>query len=436
MVHLKQGEKGYSFNSQICQNCFCLGTLFLASAPFLSCFFFIYPLFKSISNNFNDLFKDRFNQLFILISSFLTLKSLFASFFLSNQIESWDPILNWAGIANLIPLFICFMGFNQYLDKESKRERIAKYFIIGTIPVLISCIGQFWFEWYGPFETLNGLIIWFQRPLTSSNQNVTGLFSNPNYAGVWLTMMWPLSVALLFKKLNLKQYFKSKIMTLIIIALTSSILLTNSRNAWIGFLISMPFLFGKKSLRWYIPCLVILISIIFLSFLPFIPIEIRDLAQSLVPNNVQTKISEITLNLNTFPRLNIWSSAIAFIIQRPLFGWGAGAFPYLYRVKSGFWNDHAHNLFLELSVSYGLIISILIFSILITILIKSFYEIFLSSNKGSIIDKGWWAAGFIFFFSHLNDVLIYDIRINLASWIFLIGLKNIFSNNTNGLQES
>mgnify|MGYP001309802732 FL=1 len=434
MFYLKKGKTGYSFNSDIGLDCFCLGTLFLASAPFLSCFFFLYPLFKGILNNFHLLIKDRFNQLFILISSILIIKSLLSSFFPSNQIESWDPILNWAGIANWIPLFICFMGFNQYLDKESKREQIAKYFIIGTIPVLVSCIGQFWFKWYGPFETLNGLIIWFQRPLTSSNQNVTGLFSNPNYAGVWLTMMWPLSFALLVKKINIREYFRSKIMALIIIALTSSILLTNSRNAWIGFLLSMPFLYGKKSLKWYIPCLAILISIIFLSFLPFVPIEIRNLAQMIVPENVQTKISEITLNLHTFPRLNIWSSAIGFIKQKPMFGWGAGAFPHLYRFKSGFWNDHTHNLFLELSVSYGLLISILIFIVLITILIKSFYTIFISHKESSIIDKGWWVAGFIFFFSHLNDVLIYDIRINLASWIFLIGLKNIFYINTNELK--
>ena len=82
-----------------------------------------------------------------------------------------------------------FIGFKHYVNNQQKRKVIAKFFIAGTIPILISCIGQYWFDWYGPFEILNGLIKWFQRPLSPTYQNVTGLFSNPNYAGTWLTMM-------------------------------------------------------------------------------------------------------------------------------------------------------------------------------------------------------------------------------------------------------
>ena len=56
--------------------------------------------------------------------------------------------------------------------------------------------------------------------------------------------------------------------------------------------------------------------------------------------------------------------------------------------------------------------------------------IFITNNR-SIIDKGWWIAGFIFFISHLYDVLIFDIRINLIGWFFLIGLKNTYILQTN-----
>ena len=72
------------------------------------------------------------------------------------------------GIFNWIPLFISFWGFQAYLQNKSQRELFAKYLIAGSIPVLISCILQYWFNIYGPFETLNGLIVWFQKPINGN----------------------------------------------------------------------------------------------------------------------------------------------------------------------------------------------------------------------------------------------------------------------------
>ena len=57
--------------------------------------------------------------------------------------------------------------------------------------LIIDGFTQYFLKWYGPFEIFNGLIIWFQREPAYSS--VTGLFNNPNYAGLWLTAMWPFS---------------------------------------------------------------------------------------------------------------------------------------------------------------------------------------------------------------------------------------------------
>lgn len=410
-------------------NLFLLGVLFLASAPFISCLIFIYPISKGLSGLKFNILKDRNNQVFLLVSTILLLKSIFSIFNVDNQITSWTYSLNWAGIANWIPLFICSIGFNKYLNDAYKRSLVAKYFIAGTIPVIVSCLGQYWFEWYGPFEILNGLVKWFQRPLTN-NKNVTGLFSNPNYTGLWLTMMWPLSIAIMKEKIYFKEFLKSKIMFIIVILITSFTILTNSRNAWIGLFLSIPIFLGKKSLRWYLPAIFIIVFFILASFLPFIPIEIKDLSEALIPSNVENKFSEIILNLDTFPRIDIWNNAIQYILQKPLFGWGAGSFPFLYNLKTGLWNNHTHNLFLELSLSYGILVASLIYYIFIRILIKSFNYIFIKKSSTSICDRGWWIAFLIFFLSHLYDVLIFDIRINLASWIFLVGLNNIIDDSS------
>ena len=80
-----------------------------------------------------------------------------------------------------MPLFLSFWGFQPYLKSSKDREIVGKILIASSIPVLISGFGQYWFQWYGPMQTLNGLIIWFQKDVGGQ---LTSLFSNQNYADV------------------------------------------------------------------------------------------------------------------------------------------------------------------------------------------------------------------------------------------------------------
>ena len=84
-------------------------------------------------------------------------------------------------IFNWIPLFLVFWGSQEFLNTPEKRQIFAKYLIIGTIPVIFSCIAQYWFYWQDTLYGLNGLIIWFQKP--NDRIFMSGLFSNPNYTG-------------------------------------------------------------------------------------------------------------------------------------------------------------------------------------------------------------------------------------------------------------
>ena len=71
-----------------------------------------------------------------------------------------------------------FLGFKKYLETLEQRLFVGKLFIAGTVPVIVTCFAQYWFGWYGPLETLNGLIVWYQRPIGFPHVGVTGLFSN------------------------------------------------------------------------------------------------------------------------------------------------------------------------------------------------------------------------------------------------------------------
>ena len=65
--------------------------------------------------------------------------------------------------------------------------------ISGSIPFLVTGIGQYHFNWTGPMETLFGLIKWYQRPIDNTivtRGGLTGLFNNANYAGCWLNIIF------------------------------------------------------------------------------------------------------------------------------------------------------------------------------------------------------------------------------------------------------
>ena len=114
---------------------------------------------------------------------------------------SYDPnsSLSWIGLANWIPFFWCYWGFKPLLNNSEKRKKSSLILLSGTFPVFITGLGQSFFNWDGPFEIFNGLIVWYQRPLEGIT-GLTGLFNNPNYAGSWLNVIWPFCIAALLDK--------------------------------------------------------------------------------------------------------------------------------------------------------------------------------------------------------------------------------------------
>ena len=426
LINFFQGE--ISLKDKIGYFTFFLGVFLLPSAMALSILFFIVAISISFINP-NNFFKDKWNYPF-LISSFFMIMSSLKHFENTGELYKsyWEPSLSLIGLLNWIPLFFFFWGFQKYLNSPEKRMITSKIFICGSIPVIISGILQL-LNINGPLETLNGLVIWYQKPLTDFGGSLSGLFNNQNYAGLWMVMIWPFCLAANMQK-NLTKSSKL-IVFLICLSFSAFIFLTDSRNALLCFLISTPLVLGKSSLLWYLPTLLISFSFLALAVLPIFPEEIQIFAKSIVPSRIYTKFPEIGFNnLIEYPRISKWASAFGYILQKPLFGWGAAAFPIIYRLeKGGAWFGHAHNLPLDLAVSYGLFPSLLIFSSYLLLLLINFKKYFLGNIKNVLNDKyiyfqrAWFTSSLVFLISHLSDVLYFDGRIIIICWILLAGLR-------------
>lgn len=349
--------------------------------------------------------------------------SCFVNTFNSNLLEKYNinSSLFWIDLANWLPFFWCFGAFKPYLDNSEKRKLAGLIILSGTFPILLTGICQTFFGWYGPFQFLNGFITWYQRPLEGIT-GLTGLFSNPNYAGNWLNLVMPFCFASLIN--SKKNTWEISIIYFFIFLIGLCTVLTNSRSAWLGIFIAVILMYGKKSFKFIRNSLFLILSSIFLTISPIFGIRVQSFFRSIIPDSIWMEFTNFQSS-----RLEIWTSGLNLFFNNPIFGSGSGSFTQIFKYETGLWKGHSHNLVLEFLISYGIIAGIFIFIPIIILIYYSSKKIFLmkfSSNKiVNIYDKAWLSSLFILIFSQMVDVQYFDGRISIFGWLILSGLSNL-----------
>ena len=419
-------SKKYIFLGQIC---FLIGISLLPSALPLSVFFLLISIFLSLVKNRNIFFKDKWNIYLLILSLLMVISYVFKVITIDN-----DEIVHlikgaWIDLFNWLPLFLAFYAFQAYLANSKQRILFCKALLIGSIPVIFSCVTQNWLNWYGPYSTFFGLITWFQKPFENPESGITGLFNNPNYTSYWLSTILPFAFFVLLK--NKSNKFKFLIYLINSFLIFYLLILTSSRNGLFSISISTLLVFSSKlifSIILFAFAALIFVGL-FKSLFPFHVIEIID---SVIPTKLLSKFFSISeFNLNYLHRYDTYKNTILFIIQKPFFGWGASTFTILYFLKSKIsLTTHTHNIFLEVAYNYGIFAS-LFFTIFILKLLYESYKIIKIKNDIGIdnINKFWLTSSFCSVIFHLNDIPYYDGKINLLFWILLSGLKCIINEN-------
>ena len=285
-----------------------------------------------------------------------------------------------------------------------------------------------------PFETLNGLIIWYQRPIISPG-GLSGLFNSQNYAGSWLNLVWPFCIALIFEKT--KNFYNKSFAICFLVTIGLAILLTYSRNAWVGLLIAVPLVITQQAFFWLIIIFLISASLIIFLVSPIFSGEIQNIFRELIPNKILIEFSQEGYKNLDVTRLEIFKSALDIINKSPLLGIGAASFTAIYELKTTFYKGHSHNLLTELAISYGLPVTILFALTIISILVISYYVIFFKNLKYiDYFERAFWAAVFFFFLSQLVDIQYFDGKISIIAWILIASLKNIIDKDSGNLKNT
>ncbi len=414
---------------RVSEKIFLIGIFLLASTMSVGIIFILIATIISFWDRQEHHLNDKWSLSLIMISFLMFISCIVQTFRYSETvIYGWDISLTWIGLLNWIPLFYIFISTKGFLQTSSQRLNVAVYLFSGSIPVLVTGLGQYFFNWEGPLSFSNGLIIWYLKSI-EPHLGLSGLFSNQNYAGTWLSLIWPFSLGFIY--LNKNNKFKKLLSLLLLIITTSTIVLTTSRNAILGISTAFIFLLGIKGIVIIASFIIFFVTLSSLGqYLPLIS-TFNELLFSLIPEQFINKFSNLRIsNFLEFRRINLWNNTLKLISSKPIFGLGASFFPVLYEIyynPINYTEQHTHNLFLELAAAYGFLVSISILLFIISLIVFAFKS--LQSNNlcflDEIINKCWIASSLIIILSQMNDVTYYDGRISIIYWILLSGLRNI-----------
>ena len=333
---------------------------------------------------------------------------------------STSGALAWLGLFNWIPFFWGFWGWQPYLLDPAARQRCIGCLLAGSVPVVVTGLGQLLLGWEGPWSIVSGLIVWHVDAGGQPDGRLSGLFDYANIAAAWLALSWPLLLGrLLLPGANMP----GRILTVVLVLSHAVCLwLTASRNAWAAAVLAIPLVLGPGTWLWLLPVLLVVLLPLALSVFSWVPDALQVPARAIVPDSLWSRLTD-----SAFPgrppastRLGQWTVAVGLTLERPWLGWGAAAFSFIYPLRTGQWLGHPHNLPLELGVSFGAPVALLLLALplwMVAVVLRR------GMATANVSDRSWLVAFIILIGIHATDLPYYDSRLNIAGWFLLAGLR-------------
>ncbi|HBO16622.1 MAG: hypothetical protein UR69_C0002G0035 [Candidatus Moranbacteria bacterium GW2011_GWE2_35_2-] len=343
--------------------------------------------------------------------TFLITSFLFFCFFSTLTAENiWWSARKLLFLLSFIPLFLVINGISW---NKNKLQTFCSYLVLGA--GISASIGIFQFILQFFIGVRNTTIFWFDATMPflgktfsmavfqynswlveigdTTLMRAISFFPDPHMFSFYLSMIFPVSLALYFLTYK-KQYFFISILILI------ANFLSFSRGGYLGFLSGLLFFLilisTKKmekfqNLKYYVGIFSTLLLLII-----FIPNPIN-----------QRFLSSFNINEGSnSERIQIWSQALHIIKENPFFGVGIGNYSSATNSNSDYRTPiYAHNTYLDIAVETGIISAIIWITLILWSIIK------LARNKSNILFFGF-SAGIIAFSVHsFFDTAIFSVHI-------------------------
>lgn len=402
--------------------CFCVSVLFFPLFPALGALGLVVVLGLIWRNSSAQIFRSSLNRAFGILAGLLILSAALAEY----------PQEAGLGLANFLPYFALFMALKRLITEPRQLRILSWLLILPSLPIVVLGLGQLFQAW-DTAPLIESIFGWQLLPWGVPPGRMSSVFNYANFLAIYLAIAFTLTLGLWWSnwsnwsskstKLSNQRIFFLCLLTLILLADLTGLILTSSRNAWglaIFSFMAYALYLGWKWLVWGVTGAAT--AIIWAAFAPNLGgIQLRQI----VPTFIWLRLSDQAYErpVETL-RLTQWQFCWDLITQRPVFGWGLRNFTPLYQAKMNLWLGHPHNLFLMFGAETG-IISLLLFLVIIAAIIFPATKLCLtySSGESALILFSYLVAFTAYILFNLTDVTIFDLRVNTIAWILLAAIS-------------
>jgi O-antigen ligase len=401
--------------------CFGASVLFFPLFPALGALGLVIVLGIIWHQNHRLIFADALNRSFGILASLLVLSSAIAKY----------PQEAWLGLANFLPYFALFMALRCLITEPRQLRQLSWFLVLPSLPIVVLGWGQLFLGWDTP-SLIEIILGWQLVPLGVPAGRMSSVFIYTNFLAIYLAIAFTLTLGLWLEawqqksiKLQTPTFLPLSLLTLILLADISGLILTSSRNAWglaVFSFMTYALYLGWKWLVWGVTGAAM--AILWASFAPNLG---GTQLRRLVPAFIWLRLSDQAYQrpIETL-RLTQWQFCWQLITERPVLGWGLRNFTPLYEAKMNLWLGHPHNLFLMFGAETG-IISLLLFLAIIAMIMFKATKLCLTEfgNAPNLIFFSYLVAFTSCVLFNLADVTIFDLRINTIIWILLAAISGV-----------
>ena len=400
--------------------CFGFSVLVFPLFPALGALGLVVVLLRVWQANFKRIIESSLNRGLAILAVLMTISSALA----------YQSTPAWLGLANFVPFFALFAALRCLIRHPVRLTQLSWLLVLPSLPVVILGLGQLFINWDTP-ELMETILGWQLVPLGIPPGRMSAVFTYANFLGIYLAIAFCLTLGLWLDwhnkaKLNRRSIYTLILLTIILFADLSGLVLTSSRNAWGLVIISFMAYAVYLGWHWLVGGVTAAATVIL--WASFAPNLGGEQLRTVVPTFIWARLSDRMYPDRPVETLRItqWQFCWDLIQDRPLLGWGLRNFTPLYEAKSSFWFGHPHNLFLMLGAEIGIIAVLLLLAIVGSIMISA-TRLLLSDRSSNLILFSYMLAFTCCIIFNLTDVSIFDFRVNTIGWILLAAISGVAS---------
>lgn len=387
--------------------------------------FILFAIFKTWQHCGREIVRQRLNWGFALLAPWLIVVSLLG-------IQPGDAAL---GLLNFLPFFALFAAYSNLIRSPEQLRQLAWIMMIPALPIAL--LGFLQLLGYGATVPIWGTpgYIFQMYPDGNPLGRMSAVFGHANPLAAYLQMVFIFTLGLFvdtYEQNTAKgdRGLKWKSPTLwwlasVLIICSLSLILTSSRAAWFGAVLSSLVFTIYQGWYWIVG-IVTAIGTVVLSA-AYAPSPLKEPLRSIVPRYFWARITDEMYpdRPQALTRMSQWKFAWNLTRARPVTGWGLQSFGPLYQEYSHFWLGYPHNLLLMLSSNLGIPATIVLCSLVGWVLAQSmllFLNFPLQWRSERTIFFTYLVAfgGFIMF--NITDVTALELRLNTHAWLILASM--------------